>query len=93
MGYFDNRTGITIASGFKLQAEKPIDPRFVATTLDEAKLIVSENGGYNGLRVYVESEKAFYVCTDIANNVWALDYNLSVSYDSEAQAIVFETGT
>ena len=58
----DFSKGISVASGFSLQAKKPLDVRVVAQTLDDLNELINQNAAYAGLIVYVEANKAFYKC-------------------------------
>lgn len=58
----DFSKGISVASGFSLQAKKPLDVRVVAQTLDDLNDLIKQNAAYAGLIVYVEANKAFYKC-------------------------------
>ena len=57
MAVFDNIKGIGVASGFKLQAKSALDPRLVVATLDERNELVTGNGAYEGMSVYVKANK------------------------------------
>ena len=58
----DFSKGISVASGFSLQAKKPLDVRVVAQTLDDLNDLIKQNAAYAGLIVYVEANQAFYKC-------------------------------
>lgn len=70
---FDSITGIPIMSGFKLQAEVAIDPRFVVNTYEDLKNLVIEKGAYEGIKVYVKESKSFYSLKGTTSNDWVED--------------------
>lgn len=70
MGVFDKFSGIGVASGFKLQAKAPIDPRQVVDTIDDRDALITENGAYEGMQVYVKSDKKTYLLKDLAAGTW-----------------------
>ncbi len=52
--------GITVASGFDLRAESPLDTRSVVNTIEERNAHVTGNRVYEGMKVYVLAEKKEY---------------------------------
>lgn len=60
MGFADKK-GITVASGFKLQAQMPIDARFVVDTITERDELVSMKAAYEGLDVFVKETGKKYM--------------------------------
>ena len=60
MAVFDNIKGIGVASGFKLQAQSALDPRLVVATIAERDELVTSNGAYEGMSVYVKANKKTY---------------------------------
>ena len=58
---FDDKKGIIVASGFKLQAETMLDARQQVDTIQERDELVTINAATPGLRVYVKNEKKSYV--------------------------------
>ena len=70
MGVFDKFSGIGVASGFKLQAKAPIDPRQVVDTIDDRDALITENGAYEGMQVYVKADKKTYLLKDLAASTW-----------------------
>ena len=58
---FDDKKGIVIASGFKLQAETMLDARQQVDTIQERDELVTIKAATPGLRVYVKNEKKSYV--------------------------------
>ena len=58
---FDDKKGIVIASGFKLQAETMLDARQQVDTIRERDELVTIKAATPGLRVYVKNEKKSYV--------------------------------
>lgn len=59
--------GISVASGFDLGAKAPLDSRLTVKTLEERNAHVTGNRAYEGMLVYVESDKKTYQLKD---NVW-----------------------
>lgn len=70
MGVFDKFSGIGVASGFKLQAKAPIDTRQVVDTIDDRNALITENGAYEGMQVYVKADKKTYLLKDLAAGTW-----------------------
>lgn len=70
MAVFDNIKGIGVASGFKLQAKSALDPRLVVATLDERNELVTGNGAYEGMSVYVKANKKTYQLQGTTNADW-----------------------
>lgn len=60
---FADKKGIAVASGFKLQAQSPIDARFVVDTIADRDELVTANAAYEGLNVYVTATKKEYQYT------------------------------
>lgn len=60
MAVFENMKGISVASGFKLQAEAALDPRLTVQSLAERDELVTGNGAYEGMSVYVKDNKKTY---------------------------------
>lgn len=60
MAVFDKIKGIGVASGFKLQAKSALDPRSVVDTIIERDELVTGNGAYEGMSVYVKENKKTY---------------------------------
>lgn len=58
---FADKKGISVASGFKLQAQAPIDARFQVKTIQERDELVAIKAAYAGLTVYVTDTKTMYV--------------------------------
>ncbi|MDO4295008.1 MAG: hypothetical protein Q4D90_02480 [bacterium] len=59
MGFSDKK-GITVASGFKLQAQAPLDARTVVDTIADRDELVTIKAAYAGLPVYVTATKKMY---------------------------------
>jgi hypothetical protein len=62
----DNNTlhygkGIPVTSGFDLGAKSPLDSRTVVNNFEELQLHIDGNRAYEGMLVYVNSEKKLYV--------------------------------
>lgn len=60
MAVFENMKGISVASGFKLQAEAALDPRLTVQSLAERDELVTKHGAYEGMSVYVKDNKKTY---------------------------------
>lgn len=73
MAVFDNISGITVASGFKLQAKSALDPRLVVDTIEDRDALVTENGAYEGMLVYVKATKKKYTLKGTTNSDWMED--------------------
>lgn len=58
---FAEKKGITVASGFKLQAQSPIDARQVVDSIAERDELVTINAAYAGLSVYVKEKQKEYL--------------------------------
>lgn len=58
---FADKKGISVASGFKLQAQAPIDARFQVDSITERDELVTIKAAYPGLTVYVTETKTLYV--------------------------------
>ena len=58
---FEDKKGIVVASGFKLQAETLLDARQQVDTLEELNELVTLHAAVEGLRVYVKANKTNYV--------------------------------
>lgn len=70
---FDTINGIPIMSGFKLQAEGALDPRFVVNSYEDLKNLVIEKGAYEGIKVYVKDSKSFFSLKGNTSNDWEED--------------------
>lgn len=70
MAIFDEITGIGVASGFKLQAQVPLDVRTVVDSTDDLSALIEENGAYEGMVVYVKSEDALYALKGTSADDW-----------------------
>lgn len=57
---FADKKGIGVASGFKLQAEAPIDARFTVTAKADLDELVTIHSAYKGLEVYCEEDGEYY---------------------------------
>lgn len=58
---FAEKKGITVASGFKLQAEALLDVRESVDTISERDALATEHAAAPGLKVYVKQTKTLYV--------------------------------
>lgn len=70
---FDSLTGINVASGFKLQAKTPLDVRMTVDTIAKRDALITENGAYEGMKVYVKETKSTYTLKGTTINDWSLD--------------------
>lgn len=70
MAVFDKISGIGVASGFKLQAKAPLDPRTVVDTIEDRNALVTENGAYEGMKVYVKEDQTEYQLKGTTNDDW-----------------------
>ena len=57
---FSSKTGISLASGFKYQAKSPLDLRRVVDTVAERDELVTINAAWEGMHVYVKTDKKTY---------------------------------
>lgn len=57
---FSSKTGISLASGFKYQAQSPLDLRRVVDTIAERNELVTINAAWEGMHVYVKADKKTY---------------------------------
>ena len=60
MAIFDKISGISTGSGFKYQAEAPLDARLVVDVYRELDELVKGNGAYEGMLVYVKEDAKYY---------------------------------
>lgn len=58
---FTDKKGIAVASGFKLQAQTPIDARFMVDTIVERDELVTIKAAYPGLSVFVKATGKKYL--------------------------------
>ena len=71
MAVFDSFTGINVASGFKLQAKSALDGRLVVNSIEDRNALVTENGAYEGMVVYVKADKTLYKLDGTTNSDWS----------------------
>ena len=57
---FSSKTGISLTSGFKYQAQSPLDLRRVVDTITERDELVTINAAWEGMHVYVKADKKTY---------------------------------
>jgi len=57
---FADKKGIALAGGFKLQAEAPLDARQQVDTIEERDELVTLHAAWEGMQVYVTTEKKTY---------------------------------
>ena len=70
MSAFEKFTGINVASGFKLQAQVPLDGRSVVDTIEDRDALITENGAYEGMRVYVKATQTMYTLKGTTAEDW-----------------------
>ena len=100
MAGFDKFKGINVASPFKLQAKEPLDVRDVVETIADRDALVTQNGAYEGMVVYVKADKAYYRLKGETNSDWEKESE-DISADVEdlqdrisiAEAVVHVTGS
>ena len=71
MAVFDKFTGIGVASGFKLQAKNPLDGRLVVDSIADRDALITENGAYEGMVVYVKADKTLYKLDGTTTSDWS----------------------
>ena len=71
MAVFDKFTGIGVASGFKLQAKNPLDGRLVVDSIADRDALITENGAYEGMVVYVKADKTLYKLDGTTASDWS----------------------
>ena len=54
---FSSKTGISLTSGFKYQAQSPLDLRRAVDTITERDELVTINAAWEGMHVYVKADK------------------------------------
>ena len=57
---FSSKTGISLASGFKYQAQSPLDLRRAVDTITERDELVTLHAAWEGMHVYVKDDKKTY---------------------------------
>lgn len=62
MANINDKKGVSITAPFKLFSENPVDARTVVENLDELQSIIDNNAAYEGLNVYVKSDRKIYTC-------------------------------
>ena len=81
MAIFDKISGISTGSGFKYQAEAPLDARLVVDSFSDLDELVKGYAAYEGMLVYVRNEtvvgditylKGYYLCedNDVEKPIW-----------------------
>lgn len=89
---FDKFAGIGVASGFKLQAKAPLDGRLTVDTIEDRNKLVTENGAYEGMKVYVKSVGISYALNGTTNSDWKTDGVPVVKNINECDAIATNDG-
>lgn len=59
----DFTKGISVASGFSLQAKAPLDVRATVETIEDRNSLITMNAAYEGMLVYVVAEGKYYTYT------------------------------
>ena len=62
--------GIKLSSGFSLGAKSPLDTREVVVDISERDALITSNIAYEGMIVYVKTEKKHYKLVDLTTPEW-----------------------
>ena len=62
--------GIKLSSGFSLGAKSPLDTREVVEDISERDALITDNIAYEGMIVYVKTEKKHYKLVDLTTPKW-----------------------
>ena len=62
--------GIKLSSGFSLGAKSPLDTREVVENISERDALITSNIAYEGMIVYVKTEKKHYKLVDLTTPEW-----------------------
>ena len=62
--------GIKLSSGFSLGAKSPLDTREVVENISERDALITSNIAYEGMIVYVKTEKKHYKLVDLTTPKW-----------------------
>ena len=62
--------GIKLSSGFSLGAKSPLDTREVVEDISERDALITSNIAYEGMIVYVKTEKKHYKLVDLTTPEW-----------------------
>ena len=62
--------GIKLSSGFSLGAKSPLDTREVVDDISERDALITSNIAYEGMIVYVKTEKKHYKLVDLTTPEW-----------------------
>ena len=87
MANINEKKGVSITAPFKLFSENPVDARTVVADLSELQSIIDNNAAYEGLTVYVTSEKKAYTCKK-ENEIFVFKNSI---IEKENEHIVSET--
>ena len=71
MAVFDKFTGINVSAPFKYQAKSALDPRLVVDSIEDRDALITENGAYEGMVVYVKADKTLYKLTGTTAEDWS----------------------
>lgn len=86
MAVFDGLKGIGVASGFKLQAASPLDLRESVQSIEDRNALVTENGAWEGMKVYVKDTQTTYELKGTTNDDWA-----AIGGDTAAELSALQT--
>ena len=90
----DFSKGITVASGFGLQALAPLDVRSIVETIEDRNSLITDNAAPEGLVVYVKEVHAAFVRTDAMPSdedysaCWRIFSTNDTSADPTAEAVL-----
>lgn len=62
--------GIKLSSGFSLGAKSPLDTREVVEDISERDALITSNIAYEGMIIYVKTEKKHYKLVDLTTPKW-----------------------
>jgi len=88
VNYFQLSNGVRVASN------QPIDgDRYVVSNISGRDLLITNDRAFNGLQVYVESDKTLYLLEDITIPKWVvLQSHEGTTIISEPKEILFNSG-
>ena len=79
--------------GVRVSTNKPLDAdRYIATDISARDSLIIANRAFNGLQVYVESNKTLYLLEDITVPTWREITTNSSSIESSPTEIIFNSG-
>ena len=71
MAVFDKFTGINVSAPFKYQAKSALDPRLVVDSIEDRDALITENGAYEGMVVYVKADNTLYKLDGTTASDWS----------------------